>query len=235
MSAAERHAPLPTPITGSLVTHATPTYVEQGVQVGEPWAEFLSKEPYNDTLTADRRFDSILLEMKRGEYSIGRFLKRLFVNPNRGELSRSRRHAQAVSAFLGAPSGRGKNYETVRPNEIVELMYSNPDGTPPRNTGGEKSTRDPLLMAHHLLSEWAIGKVEGYVSRSSAEISGKDGGFHLTTEQTSWDFIHGFSLAKAIQPIELKGAVLLCILAAAALPVALQEKLRPSVQTPLPY
>ncbi|KAJ7201809.1 hypothetical protein GGX14DRAFT_544611 [Mycena pura] len=192
MSAAERHAPLPTPISGSL-------------------------------------------EMKRGEYSIGRFLKRLFVNPNRGELSRSRRHAQAVSAFLGAPSGRGKNYETVRPNEIVELMYSNPDGTPPRNTGGEKGTRDPLLMARHLLSEWAIGKVEGYVSRSSAEISGKDGGFHLTKEQTTWDFIHGFSLANAVQPIELKGAVLLRILAAAALPVALREKLRPSVQTPLPY
>ncbi|KAJ7227476.1 hypothetical protein GGX14DRAFT_630120 [Mycena pura] len=53
MSAAERHTLLPTPISGSLVTHATPTYVEQGVQVGEPWAEFLSKGPYNAKAHAD--------------------------------------------------------------------------------------------------------------------------------------------------------------------------------------
>ncbi|KAJ7652478.1 hypothetical protein DFH06DRAFT_1331105 [Mycena polygramma] len=216
------------------------THVDQGVQAGEPWAEVLIKETYNEVLTDDRRFDRILLRIKRGGWSIGRFLEKLFTIPKQTELSRSRRHAAVVSSFLGGSGGPGGKYETVKPDEVVELMYSSRDSTPkatcqtPGQTA-EKEDRDPSGMARALLSEWAIRKVEGYVSTSAAEISSKDGGFHLRKEQTTWEFIHGFSLAKAILPIELKAGVLLRILAAAALPPLLSEKLRPSAANPSPY
>ncbi|KAJ6469596.1 hypothetical protein C8R47DRAFT_1150181 [Mycena vitilis] len=217
----------------------TLTHVDQGVQAGEPWAEVLSKETYNEVLTDDRRFDRILLRIKRGGWSIGRFLEKLFTIPKQTELSRSRRHAAVVSSFLGGSGGPGGKYETVKPDTVVELMYSSRDSTPKatRQTPGqtaEKEDHDPSGMARALLSEWAIRKVEGYVSTSAAEISSKDGGFHLRKEQTTWEFIHGFSLAKAILSIELKAGVLLRILAAAALPPLLSEKLRPSVANPSP-
>ncbi|KAJ7494342.1 hypothetical protein B0H11DRAFT_1717440 [Mycena galericulata] len=213
---------------------ATRTYADQAIQVGEPWAEVLVKEPHNDVLTKDRRFDRILLRIKRGGWSLGAFLEKLFTIPGSGDLARSRRHAQAVSSFLGANPGR------VRADHIAELMYSSKDGAPTetRRRAGETVARakaDGTGMARHLLSEWATQKVEGVVSKASEDISGKDGGFHVSQEQTTWEFIHGFSLAKAIRPIELRGSVLLRMLGAAALPAALSQSMRPSLQNPTPY
>ncbi|KAJ6455986.1 hypothetical protein C8R47DRAFT_1228053 [Mycena vitilis] len=118
--------------------------------------------------------------------------------------------------------GPGGKYETGKPDAVVELMYSSRDSTPKatRQTPGqtaEKEDHDPSGMARALLSEWAIRKVEGYEGANDVGV------------------IHGFSLAKAILPIELKAGVLLRILAAAALPPLLSEKLRPSVANPSPY
>ncbi|KAK7026542.1 hypothetical protein R3P38DRAFT_2527715 [Favolaschia claudopus] len=216
-------------------------YVDQEIQVGEPWAQILAKEPYTSVSTRDRKFDHILIEIKRGGWSLGRFLERLFANPSQGELSRSRRHAEAVSSFLGGTKGPAGVYQAVRPDTIVELMYANPDSAPKATRNqlgvGVEATvkRDPTQMARHLLSEWAVSKVEGFVDRASAHVSGKDGGFHLSKKETTWEFIHGFSLPKLIQPIELKNAILLRILAAAALPVLKREKFRPSPDNPAPY
>ncbi|KAJ7140868.1 hypothetical protein C8R44DRAFT_866555 [Mycena epipterygia] len=173
--------------------------------------------------------------MKRGGWSMGSFLEKLFVVPPRGEPGRSPRHAEAVSSFL-----RSAEHEKVHADRIVELIYFNKDSAPKAvpNTSSqpvEKVRPDASRMARHLLSEWAIRKVEGFVGTASQEISSKEGGFHLTREQTTWDFLRGFSLAKAILPNEQKGAVLLRVLAAAALPAALSEALRPSVQNPAPY
>ena len=141
-----------------------------------------------------------------------------------------------VSAFLGC-----RSFEKVKPDRIVELMYSSKDSAPKdiRNKPGEpaveKERRDAKSMGRHLLAEWAIQKVEGYIDKASTEISGKDGGFHLTKAQTTWEFIHGFTLAKAVLPVELKGAVILRMLAAAALPAAVREAMRPSAENPAPY
>ncbi|KAF8175501.1 hypothetical protein K438DRAFT_1979722 [Mycena galopus ATCC 62051] len=220
----------------TLENEATPTriYVDQEVQVGEPWAEVLKKESYTEHLSKDQQFDHILLQIKGGGWSIGRFLAKLFTIPARGEPGQSPRHAAAVSSFLGGTGGPGGRYETVMPDTIVELMYSSRDSVP-KSTDQEKNVEKGRRMAHHLLSEWAIQKVEGYVDAASTHVSSKEGGFHLTREQTTWKFIHGFSLANAIQPIELKSAVLLQILAAAALPAALRDKFRHSPENPSPY
>ncbi|KAJ7619940.1 hypothetical protein DFH06DRAFT_1306174 [Mycena polygramma] len=205
-------------------------YVDQGIQVGEPWAELLVKETHNPVLTHDRRFERILLRIQRGGWNVGTFLAKLLAFPTRGTMSRSPRHAQLVSAFL-------RGTQQVLADDVAELMYASKDSVPkPRNNHGEGVSEDSAeRMARHRLSEWAIRKVEGYVSDSSAEISGKDGGFHLSKEETTWEFLHGFSLAKAVQPMEVKGAVLLRILAAAALQAALRKKLRPSAHNPTPY
>ncbi|KAJ7622594.1 hypothetical protein DFH06DRAFT_1105137 [Mycena polygramma] len=203
-------------------------YVDQGIQVGEPWAELLVKETHNPVLTRDRRFERILLRIQRGGWNVGTFLAKLLAfRTTRATMSRSPRHAQLVSAFL-------RGTQQVSADHIAELMYASHDSVPSARTVHGEDDPAPR-MARHRLSEWAIRKVEGYVSDSSAQISGKNGGFHLSKEETTWEFLHGFSLAKAVQPLELKGAVLLRILAAAALQVAMRENLRPSPQNPTPY
>ncbi|KAJ7083313.1 hypothetical protein B0H15DRAFT_952006 [Mycena belliarum] len=188
-------------------------------------------------LSPDRRFQRILLRIQRGGWNVGTFLRKLLAAlaiPTPTELSRSQRHAQLVSAFL-----RGAEHQQVSAEDIAELMYASKDSAP-KTTRGDRTgaisrdSADPTRMARHRLSEWVIRKVEGFVSAESVEISGKGGGFHLKREQTTWEFLHGFSLAKAVQPLELKGAVLLRILAAAALQAAMRENLRPSPQNPTP-
>ncbi|KAJ6478102.1 hypothetical protein C8R47DRAFT_1051332 [Mycena vitilis] len=229
--------------SGSLAPAALPvsetppqrTYVDQEVQVGEPWAKILIQEAHEKDLSSDRRFQRILLRIQRGGWNVGTFLRKLLAIPTKNELSRSQRHAQLVSSFL-----RGAEHHQVSAEDITELMYASKDSAPKPTRGDHtgkdsRDSADPTRMARHRLSEWAIRKVEGYVSAESAEISGKDGGFHLKKEQTTWEFIHGFSLAKAVQPLELKGAVLLRILAAAALQAVMRENLRPSPQNPTPY
>jgi hypothetical protein len=200
--------------------------MDQEVQVGEPWAEVLVKEAYNPALTQDRRFERILQRIQRGGWTVGTFLQKLFSIPTQSQLSRSQRHAQLVSAFL-----RGAARDKISADHIAELMYASKDSAPKavRQRAGEnveKERPDATNMARYRLSEWAIQKVEGYVRAVSTQISSKEGGFHLTKHQTTWEYVHGFSLAKAIAPIELKGAVLLRIVAAAALPAVLSEKLR---------
>ncbi|KAJ7081406.1 hypothetical protein B0H15DRAFT_803715 [Mycena belliarum] len=218
-----------------------PTYVDQGTQVGEPWAEELVKEAYNEDLTRDRRFDRLLLRMRRGGWSLGKFLEKLFTTPGPNDLPRSRRHAQTVSAFLGSSIGPGGGYQMVKADRIAELMYANKDSAPkavrskPGTANVQRDRPDGSQMARGLLREWATRKVEGYVGAAANEVSGKDGGFHLTPEQTTWDFIHGFSIAKAVLPVEKKGAVIFRMLAAAALPAALREAFRPSPEKPNPY
>ncbi|KAJ6569781.1 hypothetical protein DFH09DRAFT_1466376 [Mycena vulgaris] len=196
----------------------TPTYANQGIQVGESWTTELLRETYTPHLTQDRRFDRILTRLQRGGWSVCTFLEKLFANPGPSELFRSQKHAQMASAFL-----RGSKNEMVESDHIVELMYSSKDSAPKairKTAGGASVEKDGSQMARYRLREWAIRKVEGYVSTASNEVSGKDGGFHLPTKST-WDFIHGFSFAKAIRPNEEKAAVLLRILAAAALPAVL--------------
>ncbi|KAJ7165025.1 hypothetical protein C8R46DRAFT_1220165 [Mycena filopes] len=225
----------PSPTRSEGTTTPQRTYVDKCVQIGEPWAEVLVPERHEDLLTQDRRFDRILLRIKRGGWTLGAFLNKLFTHANAPGLSRSPRHAQVVSGFL-----RGAKYEKFTAADIAELMYASGDSAPKaiRQKPGEsvpKQRPDAAPMARARLKEWATLKVEGYVSASSATISGKDGGFHLTAEETTWSFIHAFSLGKAMLPIESDAAVLLRILAAAALPVALREKLRLSAQNPSPY
>ncbi|KAJ7119268.1 hypothetical protein C8R43DRAFT_1137151 [Mycena crocata] len=231
---------LPTPQTlGNPPINAPRTYADQGIQVGEPWAEDLLKVHYHPVNTQDRKFDFILLDIKRGGWSLGRFLGRLFVKPHPSQLSRSPRHAETVSSFL---NGKKSGFNVLNAADIAELMHSNPDSapkptrrtpkTPAKATKEEEEPPDPKKMARHLLSEWAIQK---YIGEASAEISGKEGGFHLSKEATTWDFIHGFSLAKAMLPLEKKRSVLLRMLAAAALPAALSSAMRPSEMNPTPY
>jgi hypothetical protein len=216
-------AAVPSPTYSDAGIDAKLIYVDQEIQVGAlGWG--------SDVFTPDHRFDHILIQLKRGGWSIGRFLAKLFTIPNQGGLSRSRRHAEAVSTFLGGSGGHGARYETVKPDKIVELMYSSRNSAPKatcKKAGKDrpKEARDASGMARHLLSKWAIQKVEGYISTALMQISGKDGGFHINKEQTTWEFILGFLLAKAVVPIELNGAVLLHILAAAALPAVLRENL----------
>ncbi|KAJ7448749.1 hypothetical protein FB451DRAFT_1187568 [Mycena latifolia] len=223
---------LPASAAAPMATATTRTYANQCIQVCEPWAADLLNETYNAALT--RRFDRILQRMKRGGWTLGSFLEKLFTNPGPGELSRSRRHAQVASAFLGGTM-------SVKPDHIVKLMYSNKDSAPkairlkPGEAADERTPAGGSRIARHLLSEWAIQKVEGYVSKASEDISGKDGGFHLSKEQTTWDFIHGFSLTNEIRPIELRVFVLLRMLAPAALPAALSQAMRPSPQNSAPY
>ncbi|KAJ7143535.1 hypothetical protein C8R43DRAFT_891527 [Mycena crocata] len=226
-----------TPSSPPLTPSATKTYAEQRVQAGAEYTQESLEDAYYDLFkTQDARFDHVLKGMQKGGWTLGSFLQKLFAIPRDHELSRSQKHAQMVSGFLGC-----RDYEKFKPDHIVELMYANKDSAPKetRNKPGvpivEKERRDATLMGRHLLSEWAIQKVEGFVSAQSEEISGKEGGFHLTAKETTWDFIHGFSLAKAIVPIEKKGTVLLRMLAAAALPAALSEAMRPSEQNPTPY
>ncbi|KAJ7230881.1 hypothetical protein C8J57DRAFT_1730455 [Mycena rebaudengoi] len=119
-------------------------------------------------------------------------------------------------------------------------MYSSKDSAPKqiRNQtadGPERQRPDGTRMARHCLSEWAIQKVESYISSASEQISSLNGGFHLTAAQTNWDFIKGFSLAGAIRPNELTGAVLLRVLAAAALPATARDSFKPSSEHPSPY
>ncbi|KAJ7715203.1 hypothetical protein B0H16DRAFT_1340149 [Mycena metata] len=211
------------------------TYADQCIQVGEPWAKALVPEVHEDELTQERRFERILQRIQRGGWTLGAFLHKLFTSPMRGKSSRSQRHTQLVSAFL-----RGATFEKFSAEDITELMYANRDSAPRaiRQKPGEhieKSRPNATLMARARLTQWAIQKVEAEISSAATHLSGKEGGFHLTQDQTTWDFIHGFSLAKAMLPIEPKASILLRVLAAAALPAALREKLRPSAQNPSPY
>ncbi|KAJ7229159.1 hypothetical protein GGX14DRAFT_555201 [Mycena pura] len=214
------------------VHQASGSVAREEVQWGQPWASALIQEVHEPILTPDRRWEHIHQHMQRGGWNVGTFLRKLFAIPGPKELSRSQQHAQLVSSFL-----RGAPNQTVSADEVVELMYISKDSAPKviRQHPGksvQKNRPDASKMAR---SRLAIRKVEGYVNTSSAQISSMDRGFHLTKEQTMWDFIHGFSLAKAILPIKLKAGVLLRILAAATLPPLLSDKLRPSAANPSPY
>lgn len=73
-------------------------------------------------------------------------------------------------------------------------------------------------MARWGITEWAVKKVEDIVDRESMGVSGKDGGFHLTKDRSTWDVIHNFSLGNVMCTVEKKGPILLRLLAAAAIP-----------------
>ncbi|KAK6987697.1 hypothetical protein R3P38DRAFT_2805605 [Favolaschia claudopus] len=212
-----------------------PKHVDQEVQVGEPWAAALVKEVHDPILSTNLRFDRILQRIQRGGWTIGSFLQKLFVVSEDRDASRSQRHAQLVSAFL-----RGATWEKVSAEDIAELMYASKYSAPKavrQNPGEnvEKDRPDGTKMARYRLSEWAIQKVEGYVDSAAVHVSGKEGGLHLRKSDTTWKSIHQFSLANTIQPLEMKSAVLLRILAAAALPALLRDRFLVSPANTTPY
>jgi hypothetical protein len=195
-----------------------------GAQVGEPWASDLVKELYNETVTLDRRLDHLLLSIQKSPWNLGEFLRVLFSSPIPG-LSRSQKHSQMVSQFL---QGRS----TIKAPDIVELMYSSRDSTPKEvratRTVGRPAAerRDPESMARWQLREWAVKKVEDIVDAEAEKIASKEGGFRVSREEMTWDFVHRFSLANVVGVLENNGPTLLRLLVAAAIPAGGQRVLR---------
>ncbi|CAK5263202.1 unnamed protein product, partial [Mycena citricolor] len=193
------------------------TYSDQSIQVGETWAEELKKLPLEEPVSSKRRLDNILSHVKRGGWTLGSFLAYLFTYPDRKAGGRSARHAQMVSGFL-----RGAAFEGATADEVVELMYSSRDAAPREirqsaTPSKDKKRPDATNMARHRLSEWAITKVEGFVSTAAQDLSGKDSPFRRVSEEIDLDFIDNFSLATTIASLESGGAVILRLLAATAL------------------
>lgn len=189
------------------------------IQVGKSWAPQLVKEDHLAQPTDARELDRLLKSIQKSPWTLGEFLKVLFTIPSRDEEGRSQIHSQMVSQFLGGRS-------SIKAEEVVELMYSSKDSAPKAvrtmstdRPASSKKRPDAKPMARWQLKEWAIKKVEGYVDKEATEISGKGGGFHLSAEETTWDFLHMFSLASAVTLIADKGPTLLRILIAAAIPL----------------
>ncbi|KAJ6509714.1 hypothetical protein DFH09DRAFT_1334040 [Mycena vulgaris] len=76
-SAANSLSMPPPPSHSTQQGNITPTYANQGIQVGKSWTTELLRETYTPHLTQDRRFDRILTRLQRGGWSVGTFLEKL--------------------------------------------------------------------------------------------------------------------------------------------------------------
>ncbi|PSS06894.1 hypothetical protein PHLCEN_2v3496 [Hermanssonia centrifuga] len=158
--------------------------------------------------------DGILdLIKKRG--TLGDFLIELFTVSSRADASRSQKHAQAVSKFLGGTT-------LVDPAAIVNLMYTSRDSFPiptrKSATPAElKKRSDHMRMARYKLKQWAIGVVEEVIDAEADELMSKDGGLRLPADIT-WDFLQHFSLESIMSVAKQKSPTLVRLLTAAAIP-----------------
>lgn len=111
---------------------------------------------------------------------------------------------------------------TVKAEEIVDLIYNHPDSVPKAaqsNASRPASAMlcpDKELMARWKIKEWAVRLVEKIVSKEAEVMASKEGGLHLSNEQSNWKFVHNFSFGKVMATVQGKAPTLLRVLTAAA-------------------
>jgi len=135
--------------------------------------------------------DNILREIQSHNWTLGSFLLDVFTIPRRGEPGAS------YTGRYGAPS-RVRN--TADPATDAVRVRS------------AKET----MMARGCLDQWAIGTVERIMDKEAAEVSSKDGGFHLADKDASWDFVFDFSMDRLLSLLESRGKTMLRLLVVAA-------------------
>lgn len=163
--------------------------------------------------------DHILREIQSHNWTLGSFLLDVFTIPKRGEPGASQIRAQMVSRFLQGGT-------TVKIQDVIEAIYWCRYGAPSR----VRNTADPAtdavrvrsaketMMARGCLDQWAIGTVERIMDKEAAEVSSKDGGFHLADKDASWDFVFDFSMDRLLSLLESRGKTMLRLLVVAATP-----------------
>ncbi|THH04412.1 hypothetical protein EW146_g10186 [Bondarzewia mesenterica] len=170
-----------------------------------------------------KAIDEVLKCIQKNDWTLGHFLLHLFAYPAQNDPRNTATRSTMVSHFLG---GR----LNVKPEEIVELMYSSKYSAPliPRNSknrsASEVEHRDETIMARWRLRQWAIEKVEKVIEKEAEAVSSKEGGLHLSNKDASWTSMHNFSLANILAVIEQKGPTFLRLLIAAAKPASERPK-----------
>ncbi|KAF7977089.1 hypothetical protein HWV62_4669 [Athelia sp. TMB] len=183
----------------------------------------------NEPPTKNDRIDEILAKVQKTSGTLGGFLYDIFHYVPRGQHPRnSDKQTSMVSAFLGGRSD-------VKADQIVEMMYEHPFSAPIKrrkkkdkdkssdmpvveSTSSKKKGQDPKLMAKWGIKEWATRLMERVVDGEAKEMASVDGGLHLPSKDVKWDFVHGFSLGKAMSSVEEKAPTLLRLITAAAIP-----------------
>ena len=164
-------------------TLSIPTYVDSAAQ------------------TSPADMNSILSDIQQVSASLGDFLQDLFRHPYKGNKTkgppRGQRRTQMISKFL---QGRTK----VKAEDIVDLIYNHPEAVPKAarsNTSRPTSAvprPDKEPMARWRIKEWAVRLVEKVVSKEAEVMASKDGGLHLSKDQSNWQFVHDFSFEKVM-------------------------------------
>jgi hypothetical protein len=162
-----------------------------------------------------KNMDEVLAKIQQHRWSLGTFLKDLFVDGKDGLYSSSTR-THMVSRFLGGRTG-------VEVEEIVEMIYKHKYSKPKKSRASQNhpardvEQEDIRSKAQYRLQEWAIEKVEGIVDAEAVAMSGKDAGFQLDKTRATWEFLQSFSMRKFMNVAEVCGPTLLRILMAAGI------------------
>ena len=189
---------------GSLFTEISPFYQTPNIQLhhtitlqDNPVQKKKKGKPgtraYTKRRTDQEKIDDILAVIGKARWSLGEFLHKLFIEPDKGSVAdglskpkpkvvRSDSHRHVVTKFL---SGSTK----YSPGDIVELMYRSKAARPPyshpeaRQYFSVDTAPSSIGYARPALSTWALELVVTQIIKESTYLSSEKSGLRVRASQ----------------------------------------------------
>lgn len=127
--------------------------------------------------------EDFLLVLKSHGLTLGEFLVLLFSRGDQLEDSRSHSHATYVSMFL-------KGHSTVKPDELVQMIYTHRDSAPMATRGNSKAAQNPKDgsgWARALLLKWAVKLVIATIRQETDQLNDVKTSILRSSKAFSWN------------------------------------------------